>query len=142
MTSEGSGPTDADAITRYITESYPETVIAYAESRDVLLTRRVALKLATIVTGEAFDDGSEPVASRRLSAEHRCAVARDVPAPRRRSLRTRTSPSWTACSPTRVYAKQRWVAILNPSARSFEEIVKPLLAETHERVAAQQSRSA
>jgi hypothetical protein len=38
-------------------------------------------------------------------------------------------------------AKQRWLAILNPSQRSFDEIVKPVLAETHERVAAQHRRS-
>ena len=55
------------------------------------------------------------------------------------------SPDYTARDqvlPHPVYAKQRWVCILNPSDRSFEEIVKPLLAETHERVAAQRSRSA
>jgi hypothetical protein len=42
--------------------------------------------------------------------------------------------------PHPVYAKQRWVSILNPSERSFEEIVKPLLAETHDRLAAQRAR--
>ena len=40
-----------------------------------------------------------------------------------------------------VYAKQRWVSILNPSPPTFEKVVKPLLAETHDRLAAQRLRS-
>jgi hypothetical protein len=39
--------------------------------------------------------------------------------------------------PHPVYAKQRWVAILNPSGDTFERIVKPLIAEAYERVAKQ-----
>ena len=42
--------------------------------------------------------------------------------------------------PHPVYARQRWVSILNPSAASFDEICKPLLAETHDRLAAQRKR--
>ena len=37
--------------------------------------------------------------------------------------------------PHPVYAKQRWVAILNPSRRSFDDIVKPLVDEAHQRLA-------
>ena len=37
--------------------------------------------------------------------------------------------------PHPVYAKQRWLSILNPSRRSFEEVVKPLIAEAHDRLA-------
>ena len=34
--------------------------------------------------------------------------------------------------PHPVYDQQNWVCILNPSPESFEEIVKPLLAEAHQ----------
>jgi hypothetical protein len=33
-----------------------------------------------------------------------------------------------------VYAAQRFVAILNPSSRTFDELCKPLLAEAYARV--------
>ena len=42
--------------------------------------------------------------------------------------------------PHPVYAKQRWLSILNPSRRSFDEVVKPLIAEAHDRLASQKRR--
>jgi hypothetical protein len=39
--------------------------------------------------------------------------------------------------PHPVYAKQRWIAILNPSRRTFDETLKPLVAEAYERLARQ-----
>ena len=46
-------------------------------------------------------------------------------------------PDYTALDtllPHPVYAAQRFVAILNPSAQSFETLLKPLLAVAYERV--------
>lgn len=37
--------------------------------------------------------------------------------------------------PHPVYATQHWVSILNPRAETFDDVVKPLLAEAYERVA-------
>ena len=37
--------------------------------------------------------------------------------------------------PHPVYAKQRWIAVLNPSQRTFDDVVKPLIAEAYERLA-------
>jgi len=39
-----------------------------------------------------------------------------------------------AIVPHPVYAKQRWIAILNPSWSTFDETVKPLVAEAYERL--------
>ena len=44
--------------------------------------------------------------------------------------------------PHPVYARQLWISILNPSPASFEDLVKPLLAEAHDRLAAQRARVA
>jgi hypothetical protein len=33
-----------------------------------------------------------------------------------------------------VYAKQRWIAILNPSWQTFDALVKPLVAEAYARL--------
>ena len=44
--------------------------------------------------------------------------------------------------PHPVYAKQRWIAILNPSWATFDEVVKPLIAEAYDRLAASAARRA
>jgi hypothetical protein len=44
--------------------------------------------------------------------------------------------------PHPVYAKQRWIAILNPSRGSFDATVKPLIDEAHERLARPRRRPA
>jgi len=48
-----------DAITRYITDTYPDTVVAHAEGATFFsLDKSHWPNFATIVTGKAFDDGS------------------------------------------------------------------------------------
>jgi hypothetical protein len=42
--------------------------------------------------------------------------------------------------PHPVYAKQRWIAILNPSRETFDQVVKPLIAEAYERLMRQRTR--
>ena len=42
--------------------------------------------------------------------------------------------------PHPVYAAQHWLSILNPSAETFESVVKPLLAEAHDIVASREAR--
>ena len=49
-----------------------------------------------------------------------------------------SDPDYTALDqvvPHPVYAAQHWVSILNPTAATFDSVVKPLLDEAHERVA-------
>ena len=55
-----------------------------------------------------------------------------------RLVGSKSDPDYTAFDrilPHPVYAKQRWIAILNPSRRTFDEVVKPLIAEAYERLA-------
>jgi hypothetical protein len=92
------------------------------------------------LTGEAFDDGSN-LSRPRVFRLNIGALSRDT---FQRLVGDLADPDFTELDrllPHPVYAKQRWVAILNPSQSSFDEMVKPLVAETHERVAAQQRRS-
>ncbi|HEX8026636.1 MAG TPA: DUF6194 family protein, partial [Candidatus Limnocylindrales bacterium] len=44
--------------------------------------------------------------------------------------------------PHPVYAKQLWISILNPSRRTYDDEVRPLLAEAYERVARSARRKA
>ena len=52
-------------------------------------------------------------------------------------------PVYTAVDrllPHPVYARQHWISILNPSDASFRDVVIPLLAEAHDRLAPQRTR--
>ena len=40
----------------------------------------------------------------------------------------------TQVIPHPIYAKQRWIAILSPSRRTLEDLVKPLIAEARDRL--------
>jgi hypothetical protein len=42
--------------------------------------------------------------------------------------------------PHPVYAAQHWLSILSPSAKTFDVVVRPLLAEAHDRLAAARAR--
>ena len=44
--------------------------------------------------------------------------------------------------PHPVYAKQRWISILNPSEATFRDVVRPLIDEAHERLANARARHA
>jgi hypothetical protein len=52
-------------------------------------------------------------------------------------------PDYTAFDrvmPHPVYAAQRWICIVNPSERTYRELVVPLLTVAHDRLAAQRKR--
>ena len=134
------GP-DPDAIARYVTETYPDAVIGRAEGAMFFsIDESHWPNFATIVTGAAFDDGSN-LSRPGVFRLNIGALSRDT---FQRLVGDLADPDFTELDklhPHPLYAKQRWVAILNPGKGSFETFVKPLLAETHERVAAQQRRS-
>ena len=128
---------DPDSITRYITETYPETVIARAMNATFFsLDDSHWPNFATIVTTDEHDDASN-LSRPGIFRLNIGTLSRETFT---RLVGGSDAQDFTVLDqvlPHPVYAKQRWVSILNPSATSFEEIVKPLLAETHDRLAAQ-----
>jgi uncharacterized protein DUF6194 len=123
-------PPDPAAITRFIVETYPDTVVANAMGGTFFSCNEQSWpNFATIATGDDFDDASN--------------LARDgvfrlnigvTGATFRRLVGDTTQPDYAALDtlvPHPVYAAQHWVSILNPSAESFDTIVKPLLDEAH-----------
>ena len=130
------GP-DPDSITRYITETYPETVVAEAMNATFFsLDDRQWPNFATIVTTDEHDHASN-LSRPGIFRLNIGTLSRETFA---RLVGDADPQDFTVLDqvlPHPVYAKQRWISILNPSNRSFEEIVKPLLAETHDRLAAQ-----
>jgi hypothetical protein len=95
---------------------------------------------ATIVTTDEHDDASNlsrPGVFRLNLGVTRATFERLVAAV--------VEPDYTALDrviPHPVYARQHWVSILNPSAASFESIVRPLVTEAYDRLATQRARRA
>jgi Family of unknown function (DUF6194) len=130
-----SGP-DPDEITSWIMSTYPDTVIAEAVgARFFSLDEKHWPNFATIVTTDEHDMGSPSDLARPGVFRLNIGVGRET---FQRLVGSMTEPDYAALDqvlPHPVYAKQRWLAILNPSPKTFDEIVKPLIAEAYERLA-------
>jgi hypothetical protein len=134
-----TGP-DPEAITRSILEANPDTDIVTIEGGSFfsLDAQKHFPNFATIVWTDDFDQASElsrPGVFRLNIGVGRATFDRVVGSP--------ADLDQTALDrfmPHPVYARQLWISILNPSDATFRELVLPLLAEAHDRLAAQRAR--
>ena len=130
-----SGP-DPDEITAWITVTYPDTVVSRAMGATFFsLDESQWPNFATIVTTDEHDMGNPSDLAREGVFRLNIGVGRQT---FERLVGSVTEPDHAALDrvvPHPVYAKQRWVSILNPSRATFEEVVKPLIAEAHARLA-------
>ena len=132
------GP-DAAAITRYITETYPDTIVGQSMGGTFFSCNEQSWpNFATLATTDDFDDASDlecdGVFRLNIGVTGRTFDRRVDPS---------VEPDYTALDrllPHPVYAAQHWLSILNPSATSFETIVKPLLDEAHGIVSSREVR--
>jgi hypothetical protein len=134
-TDDPPGPDPAE-ITAWITSTFPDTVIADAMGATFFsLDEAHWPNFATIVTTDEHDMGSPSDLAREGVFRLNIGVGK---ATFERLVGSMADPDYAALDtiiPHPVYAKQRWLSILDPSRRSFDEIVKPLLAEAHDRLA-------
>ena len=134
-----TGP-DPEAITHYILETYPDTDLVSIEGGAFfsLDPEKHWPNFATIVWTDQFDQASnltEPGVFRLNLGVSRATFERLVG--------SMADPDYTAFDrlhPHPAYAKQLWISILNPSDASFRDVIVPLLAEAHDRLAAQRAR--
>jgi hypothetical protein len=130
-----SGP-DPDEITSWITSTYPEARVASAMGATFFsLTDEHWPNFATIVTTDEHDMGTPSNLSRDGVFRLNVGVGKDTFA---RLVGSMADPDHAALDrvvPHPVYARQRWISILNPSRRTFDDVVKPLIAEAHDRLA-------
>jgi hypothetical protein len=137
-----SGP-DVDEITSWITSTYPETVVGEAmNARFFSLDPSQWPNFATIVTTDEHDTGNPSHLARDGVFRLNIGVGR---ATFERLVDPSADPDYAALDtilPHPVYAKQRWIAILNPSRGTFDATLKPLIAEAHDRLAASRARTA
>jgi hypothetical protein len=138
---EASGP-DPDEIVRWITTTYPGTVIAEAMGATFFsLSEQHWPNFATIVTTDEHDLGNPSDLARPGVFRLNIGVGK---ASFERLVGGMADPDYAALDtviPHPVYAKQRWIGILNPSRQTFDEVVKPLLAEGHDRLAGTKRRA-
>jgi hypothetical protein len=131
-----------EAITRIILERYPETVTATTMGATFFsLDETHWPNFATIVTTDEHDEGAPSNLTARPGAFRvNIGVGRST---FERLVDGQTNPDYAAFDtvlPHPVYAKQRWVSILNPSDATFRDVVLPLIAEAHDRLAAARAR--
>jgi hypothetical protein len=136
-----TGP-DPDAITGIILERYPETDVVEALGATFfsLDPEKHWPSFATIVTTDEHDEGAPSRLTRPGTFRLNVGVGRET---FERLVDSIAEPDFAAFDrilPHPVYAKQRWISILNPSDATFRDVVPPLLAEAYEHVAAQRAR--
>jgi hypothetical protein len=141
MHTDMPGPDPAE-ITKWITETYPETVVAEAMGATFFsLDERHWPNFATIVTTDEHDVGTPSNLSRPGVFRLNIGLGK---ATFERLVGGMADPDYAALDtfvPHPVYAKQRWIAILNPSRRAFDTDVKPLIDEAHGRLARPRRRA-
>ena len=138
-----TGP-DPEAITRTILERHPETVVAQAMGATFFsLDERSWPNYATIVTTDEHDEGSPSDLTGRAGAFRlNLGVGK---ATFERLVGEAADPDYAAPDtilPHPVYARQRWIAIVNPSDETFRDQVLPLIDEAHDRLADARARHA
>jgi len=126
-------------ITRSILETYPDTDLVTMEGAAFfsLDPDKHWPNFATIVWTDDFNQTSN--LSRPGFFRLNIVVAR---ATFERLVGADTDPDYTVSDrllPHPVYARQRWISILNPSDATFHDVVLPLLAEAHDRLASQRA---
>jgi hypothetical protein len=136
----GSGP-DPDEITNWIIGTYPDTVIATALGATFFsLDEKHWPNFATIVTTDEHDMGAPSNLARPDVFRLNIGVGKET---FQRLVGPNVDPDYAALDmviPHPVYARQRWIGILNPSREMFDDVVKPLLGEAHDRLARQRRR--
>lgn len=137
-----TGP-DPEAIQAWILERWPATdVFAMPDGVAVFFSldpERHFPNFATIVKTDDFDQ----VSDLSRPGVFRLSVGALEKATFERLVGGVTDPEYAALDrlqPHPDYAKQRYVAILNPSEATFRDVIVPLLTEAHDRMAAARAR--
>src|SRR3954447_21771070 len=122
-----SGP-DPDEITSWITTTYPDTVVGEALNATFFsLDESHWPSFATIVTTDEHDMGNPSHLARPGVFRLNIGVGK---ATFERLVGGVTDPDYAALDtliPHPVYARQRWIGVLNPSRRTFDDVIKPLI---------------
>ena len=130
------GPTQDDMI-RLIRDAFPHAVVAEIDSAVFFsLDERHWPNFATVVWTDEHDMGTPSNLARPGVYRVNVGVDRETFP---RLVGSQEDPDYAALDrfvPHPVYAKQRWISILNPSRHTVAESLMPLIAAGHDRLAA------
>lgn len=137
-----TGP-DPEAITHLLRETYPDADVVTIDGAVFfsLDPERHFPNFVTIVWtddfGDTVSDLSRPGVFRVNIGVNRETFARLVG-----SMKDPEYSAFDRLLPHPVYARQHYISILNPSEASVRDVILPLIAEAHDRLAAQRARHA
>jgi hypothetical protein len=136
-----SGP-DPETIVQRILQTYPETDVVEAMHAWFfsLDPEKHWPNYATLITTDEHDDASN--LSRPGTFRLNLGVDKET---FERIAGADPEPDYTAFDrllPHPVYGQQHWISIVNPSDETYAEVVAPLLALAHDRLAAVHARHA
>jgi hypothetical protein len=130
------GPTQ-DEMLQLIRDAFPDAAVAEIDSAAFFsMDEKHWPNFATVVWTDEHDMATPSNLAR--PGVYRVNVGVDR-ATFERMVGSDTNPNYAALDrfvPHPVYAKQRWIAILNPSHDTVREVLMPLIAEGHTRLAA------
>ncbi len=140
---------DASSITRYLTETFPDIQVETSdESSFFFCGEERKFPFATLVTKDSYDTVSNlnrPGVFRLNIGLARATFLSFFGAQPARPGEADAGPAdcdFTALDrlmPHPVYGSMFWACVLNPSASTFEEKVRPLLAEAYEQASGRHS---
>jgi deazaflavin-dependent oxidoreductase (nitroreductase family) len=135
-----TGP-DREALIRLIREAYPDADFVTMEGAAFFsLDDQHWPNFATVVWTDDFDEGSPSNLSR--PGVYRLNIGLDKETFRRLvgNLRDPDYAAFDRVLPHPVYAKQRWIGILNPSHATVQDTLLQLVADAHDRLIAVRDR--
>jgi uncharacterized protein DUF6194 len=133
------GP-DLDAMLRLLRDAFPDAVVATLDSAAFFsLDEKHWPNFATVVWTDEHDEGAPSNLAREGVYRVNVGVDRET---FKRLVGSMTDPDYAAFDrflPHPVYARQRWISILNPSHLTVRETLMPLIADGHRRLAARKA---
>jgi hypothetical protein len=138
MTAEAlpDGP-DLQAMLQLLRDQFPDAVVATIDSAAFFsLDEKHWPNFATVVWTDEHDEGAPSNLAREGVYRVNVGVDRET---FERLVGSTTGPDYAAFDrfvPHPVYAKQRWISILNPTYETVRTTLMPLIAQGHDRLAA------
>jgi hypothetical protein len=135
------GP-DREDLTRLIRERWPDAVVLSIDSATFFsLDEKHWPNFATIVWTDEHDTSTPSDLARPGVYRLNVGLGKET---FQRLVGSVTDPDYAAFDrtlPHPVYARQRWISILNPSHETVRDLVLPLLTEAHDRLATRRQRA-
>jgi Family of unknown function (DUF6194) len=136
------GP-DLETMLQLLRDEFPDAVVATLDSAAFFsLDEKHWPNSATVVWTDEHDEGAPSNLARDGVYRVNVGVDRETFG---RLVGSISDPDYAAFDrfiPHPVYARQRWISILNPSHETVRTTLMPLIAAGHDRLVAQRARSA